>query len=107
VPAFELTALASYLQRDLDASSAGTARDLATAMVKSYTRGVGFDLVTGDPSADLGAVTLLVASRLYSNPEGMRSENIGAYAYTSTSAGFQGFSLVELALLHRYRRRAA
>ena len=107
MPAFELTSLASYLQRDLDAASAGTARDLATTMVRSYTRGVGVDPVTGEPAADLGAVILLVASRLYSNPEGMRSENIGSYAYTTASAGFQGFSLVELALLHRYRRRAA
>ncbi|MGI8680531.1 MAG: hypothetical protein ACR2JO_00035 [Mycobacteriales bacterium] len=107
MPAFTLESLASYLQSDLDKATAETARDLATTMVRSYTRGVGFDPVLGDPVADLGAVILLVASRLYSNPEGMRSENIGSYAYTSTSAGFQGFSLVELALLHRYRRRAA
>ncbi len=107
MPAFELTTLASFLRNDLDEATATTARDLATTMVKSYTRGVGFDPVTGEPSSDLGAVILLVASRLYSNPEGMRSENIGSYAYTTASAGFQGFSLVELALLHRYRRRAA
>ncbi len=107
MPAFELTSLASYLQRDLDAATAGTVRDLATTMVRSYTRGVGFDPVTGDPVAGLGAVCLLVASRLYANPEGMRSETVGSYAYTTSTPGFQGFSLVELALLHRYRRRAA
>lgn len=107
MPAFELTSLASYLQRDLDAASAGTARDLATAMVKSYTRGLGFDLVTGDPAADLGAVILLVASRLYDNPEGTRSETLRSHAYISALAGFQGYTLAELAVLHRYRRRAA
>jgi len=107
VPAFELTSLASYLQRDLDAASAGTARELATAMVRSYTRGVGFDLVTGEPVADLGAVILLVASRLYDNPDQRRAETLGAYSFTSALAGFQGYTLAELAVLHRYRRRAA
>jgi len=107
VPAFELTSLASYLQRDLDAATAGTARDLATAMVKSYTRGVGFDPATFEPAPDLASVILLVASRLYANPEGNRAETVGAYSFTSALAGFSGYTLAELAVLHRYRRRAA
>jgi len=107
VPAFTLENLASYLQHDLDKATAETARDLATTMVRSYTRGVGFDPVTGEPAADLGAVILLVASRLYDNPEGTRSETLGSHAYISALAGFQGYTLAELAVLHRYRRRAA
>lgn len=107
MPAFTLESLASYLQRDLDKATAETARDLATTMVKSYTRGAGFDPATGDPAADLGAVILLVASRLYDNPDQRRAETLGAYSFTSALAGFQGYTLAELAVLHRYRRRAA
>ncbi len=107
MPAFELTTLASYRHSDLDAATAATARDVATMMVRSYTRGAGFDPITDEPAADLGAVILLVASRLYNNPEGRRAETLGSYSFTSALAGFQGYTLAELAVLHRCRRRAA
>ncbi len=107
MPAFTDADLTAFLQSDVKPTSAEMARGLATRMVKSYTRGKGFDPGTGEPLEDVGAVILLAASRLYANPEGNRAESVGAYSYTSASAGFQGFTLVELAILHRYRRRAA
>lgn len=107
MPAFTDADLTAFLQSDVKPATAATARDLATRMVRSYTRGKGFDPGTGEPLADVAAVILLAASRLYANPEGNRAESVGSVSYTSASAGFQGFTLVELAILHRYRRRAA
>jgi len=107
VPAFTDAELTAFLQSEVKPATAATARDLATRMVKSYTRGKGFDPGTGEPAADLGAVILLAAARLYMNPDGVRAEAVGNYSYTSALAGFQGYTLAELAVLHRYRRRAA
>lgn len=76
----------------------------AAAMVKAYTRDRGFDPVTGEPGDDLAAVIVSCAARSYRNPTHDRNQTAGPF---QTSPGiFLGWTLPELAILHRYRARA-
>ncbi|WP_201466028.1 hypothetical protein [Janibacter melonis] len=76
--------------------------------VHAYTRGRGFDhdqtgAVTS-AEADIRSVIVTGAARLLSNPTNAR--RIEAGSYNSAPGMFEGWSLVELAVLHRYRVRA-
>jgi len=74
---------------------------IVTAMVRSYTRDRGF---TGtEPADDLAAVIVCATARLMTNPEQVRSV-VGS---VQTFPGFTGWSLAELFVLNRYRKRAA
>lgn len=76
----------------------------ATAMVKAYTRDGGFDPDTGEPADDVAAVIVSCAARSYRNPSVDRAMTAGPF---QTSPGtFGGWTLPELAVLHRYRVRA-
>lgn len=77
--------------------------DAATAMVNAYTRGRGFDSVTGDPSDDLAGVIVAFAARSVDNPVGDRQQTVGAFGRTPAVVGW---SLPELAVLNRYRAKA-
>lgn len=71
-----------------------------TAMARAYTRGAGF---YGDmPEPDVEAVVTTATARLVANPEQIRY-GVGSTQYFG---GFTGWSLAELAVLNRYRRRA-
>lgn len=75
----------------------------ATAMVKAYTRDGGFD-ESGEPADDIAAVIISCAARSYRNPSVDRTQTVGPF---QTSPGtFGGWTLPELAVLHRYRVRA-
>lgn len=109
-----LEQLATFLQKGtandppqeaLDSGIGQLALDMATGVVADYTRGVGFH--AGGPVGALPHVILLVAARLYANPEGLRVENVGITSTTWAVPGFTGFTIGELGVLHRYRRRAA
>lgn len=85
--------------------------DLATehvpmmvAFVKAYTRGVGF--TNGEPTGELEEVIASATTRMMATPPGKRGETVGAFSvqYAPT---VEGFTLLELAILNRYRRRAA
>lgn len=92
----------SGVGQDVDQISAHV--ESATAMVKAYTRDRGFDPVTGEPGDDLAAVIVSCAARSYRNPTKDRQMTAGPF---STSPGvFQGWTLSELAILHRHRARA-
>ena len=73
-----------------------------TAMAKAYTRDRGFAPQSGEPNDDIAAVIVTATARMVANPEQI--------AYTAGSVtmqgGFQGWSLAELAVLNRYRKRA-
>jgi len=76
--------------------------------VNAYVRGNG---VTVDPEtlaltfpADLQAVIVTATARLVVNPAQLERETYDGY---SATGGFRGFSLPELAVLNRYRRRSA
>lgn len=75
--------------------------DVLTAMARAYTRDNGFDEF-GEPNEELVAVITTAAARLVSNPSQLASE-AGPF---SIRGGFTGWSLAELVVLNRYRRRA-
>lgn len=103
--AYTATDLAAHLQTDVDTASAVLALKVAADVVRTYTRGVGFDPLTGAPGNDLAAVILTSAGRMYTNPTHTQQETIDDY--TVRHAGFTGWTLPELAVLNAYRRRAA
>ncbi|GAA4889527.1 hypothetical protein GCM10025789_02430 [Tessaracoccus lubricantis] len=70
------------------------------AMVSAYTRGNGF--TGGVPNRELRAVIRTATARLTANPEQVASTVGGV----TVGAGFNGWSLAELAVLNRYRKRA-
>lgn len=76
---------------------------LVTTFVRSYTRGKGFDS-TNEPNSELAAVIVTAAARLFTNPTGSRRESVDDYDVTPSA---DGWTLPELAVLHRYRRRTA
>lgn len=78
---------------------------VVSLFVNAYTRGVGFDPISGDPTPELDAVILTATARMVSNPENLAREEISG-RYTRVPA-VAGWTLPELAVLHRYRRRTA
>ena len=76
---------------------------IITAMVKAYTRGRGF--VGTIPAPDVEAVIVTASARFTANPE--QVERYQAADYAETPTRFLGFTLPELAVLNRYRKRAA
>ncbi len=78
--------------------------EIVEQFVKAYTRGRGFSLV-GEPAEDLAAVITTATARLVENPTLLRQEAVGPY--TRSPGVLNGWTLPELAVLHRYRRRTA
>ncbi|MFV8381182.1 hypothetical protein [Corynebacterium hindlerae] len=77
---------------------------MAEAFVGAYCRGRHKRAGEFRPGVD--AVVTAVAARILANPEQVQQrEQVGPYSYYR-DAGFQGFNLVELAVLNRYRKRA-
>lgn len=72
------------------------------AFARSYTRGEGFDSARHTMAEDLHAVVLAAAARMVNNPEQVEQERLADYSVTPTV----GWTLVELAVLNRYRKRA-
>ena len=101
--AYTATDLAAHLQTDLDTATATLALKVAADVVHTYTRGAGFDPITGAPGNDLAAVVLTLAGRMYRNPSSFLAETAGA---RSVRHG-EGWTLPELAVLNTYRRRTA
>lgn len=76
---------------------------LVYAFVRAYTRGGGFSDDVG-PGDDVRAVIITACARLVTNPEQVSAYTIGDVS--ERPAVLNGFTLPELAVLHRYRRRA-
>ncbi len=80
---------------------------IAVAMVQSYVRGRGFPLPDDEELPDdLAAVAVLVGARIAGNPSQMGRFEAGGQV-SVVPGTFSGFTLGELAVLHRYRRRTA
>lgn len=77
---------------------------VVSTFVKNYVRGHGFD-DEGKPSEDLEAVVITTTARFIVNPAQNVREQLGDQNVLYSK--LEGFSLVEQAVLHRYRRRAA
>ena len=73
---------------------------VVTAMAQAYTRDQGF--TGGEPADDIGAVITTATARLMANPEQLPT-TVGS---VSVNGGFIGWTLAELLVLNRYRKRA-
>lgn len=74
--------------------------EITTAMARAYTRAGGF--VSGVPNEEIAAVITVAAARMVANPEQIASTVGGV----SVRGGFSGWTLAELFVLNRYRKRA-
>lgn len=72
-----------------------------TALVHSRTRGRGFGVDGQKVAADLAEVILSAAARSVASPEQSRRIEVGSVVTSPTV--FSGFTLVEQAVLKRYR----
>lgn len=88
-------------QDDHLVAQADTAVTTISAMVGAYCRGRHLD-GQGAPRDGVAEVVLTAAARLVTNPSGIPYDTGGV----SIRGGFTGFTLVELAVLNRYRVRA-
>lgn len=70
--------------------------------VQSATRGEGFT-PEGNPSSDLAAVIVTAAARLLTNPTQIARKEIAGISLLYQP--FDGFTLAERMVLHRYRKR--
>lgn len=78
--------------------------DIVTEYVRGYTRGRGFDTEDA-PAKPLESVIVAATARLTANPE-----QVSYYAtgdYSERPAVLAGWTLPELAVLNRYRKRTA
>lgn len=99
--------VADFLGRGDDARAvalAGEHLPVVTSMVRAYVRDRGFDETTGEPADDLAAVIVSSCARLLANPEHTVEQTTGPFSIRQGI--FNGWTLPELAILHRYRKRA-
>ena len=95
----------AFLGRSGDATASALAQThlpMVTEMVRAYTRDRGF--VDGVPGDDIAAVIVSATARSVANPEHTISQETGPFSIRQGI--FQGWTLPELAILHRYRKRA-
>ncbi|TFD80542.1 hypothetical protein [Cryobacterium psychrophilum] len=100
-------AVAAYLGQgdDFDVVTlAGAHLPLIVEIVRTYTRGRGFDTFD-QPLPSVAAVIISATARLTNNPEGTITVSIDDYQTRRTV--FEGFSLIERQVLDSYRRKAA
>ena len=76
-----------------------------TTLARAYTRGQGF---TGNaPNDEIAAVITTASARLAANGSQIRgSATAGVFVQDLRSARSRGWTLAELAVLNRYRKRA-
>jgi hypothetical protein len=99
--------VAAFLGKPEDVGTvtlAATHLPVVTAMVRAYVRGKGFDQ-NGNMADDLAAVIVSSTARLLANPEHTIEQTTGPFSIRQ--GVFNGWTLPELAILHRYRKRAA
>lgn len=103
--AVEAEQVAAFLGKPDDAATIATAEQavpVVTVMVKAYVRG-GPDW---EPNDELDAVIVTASARMVSNPSGLPMDfTTGSFAHSIRGA-FQGWTLAELFVLNRYRKRA-
>lgn len=72
--------------------------------VKGYKRGRGFLLEADGVEDDIRAVIITATARLATNPSQVEREQADGW---SAVGSFNGFTLPELFVLYKYRRRTA
>lgn len=103
MPAVTGETVAAFLGEGTDTTLVALAEQhaaIVTAMARAYTRGNGF---TGaEPNDEITAVITTATARLVANPEQINTTT-GSVA---VAGGFSGWTLAELFVLNRYRRKA-
>lgn len=103
--AVEADQVAAFLGKPDDAATIATAEQavpVVTVMVKAYVRGgPGWE-----PNDELDAVIVTAAARMVSNPSGLPMDFTTGSFSQSIRGAFQGWTLAELFVLNRYRKRA-
>lgn len=97
--------LRTQLDALLGQDNADQALSMATEYVRAYTRGQGFPgggTLTDQP--ELETVIVSVAARLMSNPQMIAQVSTGPFQQSNMR--WDGFTLLEQAVLNRYRIRA-
>lgn len=94
--------LATYAGNPVSAAQADAVIGVVAAMVAAYTRGAGFD--DGEPNGELSAVILSASARLLATTGGEIQQALGPVAVRYPDAF--GFTLPEMIVLNRYRKRA-
>lgn len=94
--------LRDYTGSPVSATQADAVIGVVKAMVSAHTRGVGF--TDGEPNDELSAVILSASARLLATTSGAVQESMGALQVRWADAF--GFTLPELTVLNRYRKRA-
>ena len=103
--AVEPDQVAAFLGRPGDAATYDTAEQaipIVTVMVKAYVRGTG----EWEPNDELEAVIVTAAARMVSKSGQLPYEHTAGPFTNSLRGAFTGWTLAELAVLNRYRRRA-
>jgi hypothetical protein len=103
--AVEPDQVAAFLGQPDDAAIMDTAEQaipIVTVMVKAYVRGTG----DWEPNDELEAVIVTAAARMVSNPGQLPYDTTAGVFTHSVRGAFQGWTLAELFVLNRYRRRA-
>lgn len=78
---------------------------VVTTFVRAYTRGKGFDKLSGTPGIDIEDVIVSAAARYLVNPQQLSRQTLGNQSVSY--AALEGFTLAEKAVLNQYRRRAS
>lgn len=97
------TTVAAFLGQGDDTALvalAGQHVTIVTAMARAYTRGNGFG--AAEPNDEIAAVITTATARLVANPEQINTTT-GSVAI---NGGFTGWTLAELFVLNRYRKKA-
>lgn len=84
---------------------ATTALTTAEALIAGYCRGCHVDRA-GEYRDGIKAVVITVGARIAANPAQVTVRDTAGEFSRSRGAGFSGFTLAELAVLNRYRKRA-
>ena len=97
--------VAAFLGKPEDAAILATAEQaipVVTVMVRAYVRGNA----EWEPNEELHAVIVTAAARMLSNPSGLAHDETAGPFSRSVRGAFQGWTLAELFVLNRYRKRA-
>lgn len=103
--AVEADQVAAFLGKPGDAATLATAAQaipVVTVMVKAYVRGGS----EWEPNDELDAVIVTASARMLSNPSGLSHDDTAGPFTRSIRGAFQGWTLAELFVLNRYRKRA-
>jgi hypothetical protein len=85
----------------VDSTQGAEVLSTVTQLANAYTRGVGF--TSGVPNADISAVILAAAARLYAHPRQLAVDETVGPDSASFRGGFTGWSVLETVVLNRYR----